>query len=384
MPVSPHDIGITLLVAAGIFLILAIGYSLVKYERLLRGHGIDPRDHVRLSIARRLQVGGARGEFFLLWVRAQPTPSAAPEPGADDVRKQAILSRLRAGDEYFDLGGGDAALLVDAPADQAPRIAARIRAEWAARGWPPLAMATASIPADGIHGDALISAARTKIDQRTGDPASASSAPAATPSAAPELTFAEQKLFDPATGVLQPKYAVVMSRKFIARARRRDRTVALVLVGIERWSELVETHGEHIAAQALKETAGRIEHLTRENDLIGRADERSFFALCECPTRAAGAIAGRLCDALGDISIGVGSARIHLVVNAGISLLPDHTARAEAMFWMADEARQSAAQSGPNRWAIYEPGRPRPVRPRPDLLTTEDAEDAEAEDRDVF
>ncbi|MBP7274932.1 MAG: diguanylate cyclase [Kiritimatiellae bacterium] len=381
MSFSLQNIELTLLVAAVILLLLTIAFSLVKYERMLQGHGIDPQDHVRLSIARRLQVGGARGEFFLLWIRFQPTSTAAPEPGADQGYKQAILSKLRAGDEYFYIGDGDAAVLVDAPAEHAPRVAARIRTEWAARGWPALAMASASIPADGLHSDALLAAARSKVDHRTGDPAHASPAPSGRKSEEENLRPAELRLLDPATGVLQPAYAVPMARKYVARARRRDRSVVLVLVGIERWPELVETHGTAVAAQALKEAAQCIEHLTRESDLIGRADERSFFALCECPIESSEVIARRLCEALGNLSIGVGSARIHLVVNAGLSLLPDHTSRAGDLFWMADEARQSAAELGPNRWAVYKPGPRRTVRDRVDDAETEESE---TEERDIF
>ncbi len=351
-----------------IFAICAIALSLVKYERILKGHGIDAQDHVRLSIARRLQVGGTGGDFFLLWIRIpEPRPSADPMSGPGPLAaffKQCI----RSNDEYFELDASNVILLVDAPFSLAPKVAARIRAAAAGRGWPSFAMASAAVPADGLNGDALMAAAQSKIDGRTGDPASA--APAPEPSAEPlELTPAEQKLIDPATGVLRTQYALLMSQKFAARSHRRHQPVALVLAGIERWNDFKETYGVELAALALKETAHAIEQVTRENDLIGRVDDRSFFALCECPPEKAGAIATRLCEAIGRISLPVGPARIRLIVNAGVALMPTQAAQASTLFWMADEARQRASKIGPNQWALYDPQQPRattapaPVKP---------------------
>lgn len=351
-----------------IFVFCAVALSLVKYERLLRGHGIDPQDHVRLSIARRMQVGGSGGEFFMLWIRLhEPAPS--PDASPASAPPLAFLKQLiRSSDEYFELDASNVLLLVDAPVSQTSRVAARIRTAWAGQGWPPFSMASAAVPGDGLNGDALIASAQSKIEQRTGDPASMASPvePRTTPE---ELTPAERKLIDPATGVLRPQYALLMSQKFAARSHRRHQSVALVLAGIERWKEFQELYGAELAARALKEVASAIERVTREDDLIGRVDERSFFALCECPPEKAGAIATRLCEAIGGISLPVGPARIRLIVNAGVSLMPTHAHHASALFWMADEARQAAARIGPNRWALYDPTRPRtitrPEKPEP-------------------
>ncbi|KAA0233864.1 MAG: EAL domain-containing protein [Actinobacteria bacterium] len=163
-----------------------------------------------------------------------------------------------------------------------------------------------------------------------------------------------QATHDPLTGL--PNRTLLLDRLGIAlaRAARRDTSVALLFLDLDNLKivndSLGHTHGDHLLACV----ARRLKQAVRPEDTIARFGGDEFVLLCEgiIDEHQAIAIAERVSDAVSG-SYSVADAELFVTVSIGIALADGKTA-AEVLIRDADAAMYEAKSRGRARLEMFD------------------------------
>lgn len=158
--------------------------------------------------------------------------------------------------------------------------------------------------------------------------------------------------FDPLTGVLARAAMLERSAVLIGRALGGAKGAALLMLDIDAFKAINDTHGHGVGDLVLKEVAARMASSCRSGDLLGRIGGEEFLAAFADVTGAdAAVIAERLRDAVNRTAVTAGGAGLEVTISGGLTVLaPDDAglALSDAMS-RADAALYRAKQGGRNR-----------------------------------
>lgn len=372
-PIMPalHDMWMQVVVAffaaAGV---LALGYSLVKYEWLLRvarsgAADLSPTELLALSVSRRLRRGRGRSEQFSLVLIRWLAPATAETQVERTRRLRAMVRRL---DDVVPLAADRTVVILDTPASRAKTAIGRWRSALADVGEPALepigsVVGIADHPADGDSAEELLEAAESRAEQAVAagcngvletspePPGEGSPAPAP---GDPPLTPAEQAMLDPLTGLLRPDRMGRAARKFISNCRYRGRPVAVLHVDVDRLGDINQRYGREAGDAVVRACADTLSAALRESDLLGRAGGDEFLAILDCPLAAAEPVARRLIERVRASPARLGELRLPYAIRVGIAgiggaIRPAHVLDAAAV------AVRWARRLGPGTYAVYRP-----------------------------
>jgi len=170
-----------------------------------------------------------------------------------------------------------------------------------------------------------------------------------------ELT--ELATLDGLTGLYNHRTFYILLRGELARAQRFNRPVSLLLLDIDHFKSVNDTHG-HQAGDAILQDLGRLlTQASREIDRICRyGGEEITIILPETDVDAAVVIAERMRASVEGHAFEVGGgASMHLTVSVGVASWPLHASNAQGLVAEADTAMYAAKQGGRNRVVRYEP-----------------------------
>ncbi|HZC32667.1 MAG TPA: GGDEF domain-containing protein, partial [Candidatus Bathyarchaeia archaeon] len=135
----------------------------------------------------------------------------------------------------------------------------------------------------------------------------------------------------------------------LARRRRAEDAVGVLMVDIDRFKDLNDRHGHQVGDEVLRAVAGAIVGAVREDDVPARYGGEEFAVLLRNPTRAVAVEVGeRVREAVGALDLsrwGVPSAS----VSVGAAVGDDPDAPIEAVIRQADEALYEAKRGGRDR-----------------------------------
>jgi len=148
------------------------------------------------------------------------------------------------------------------------------------------------------------------------------------------------------------------------RARRSDKPLSVLLMDLDHFKRVNDTHGHAVGDQVLRAFVERVRAATRRVDVLVRRGGEEFVLLMPATTTAqARAIAERVRRQLGDDAIAVGDARIAQTASIGVATW-DGREPGDALQRRADEAMYQAKKKGRNRVELSTPRRSRSrVRP---------------------
>ncbi|MCS0615895.1 diguanylate cyclase [Massilia kyonggiensis] len=160
-----------------------------------------------------------------------------------------------------------------------------------------------------------------------------------------------QSVLDPLTGLFNRRHFDAALKRELARARRKNVPVSLVLVDIDHFKRVNDDYGHAVGDAVLRTIAQQLRLGIREGDIACRyGGEEMVLLLPECTAADAGTRAEAIRVALAAIAPhpqGEGPQRV--TASFGVAAFPQHAQDAEALFWAADKALYRAKQQGRNR-----------------------------------
>ncbi len=165
--------------------------------------------------------------------------------------------------------------------------------------------------------------------------------------------LSEQATRDSLTGLFNRRYLDDTLAREVARAKRDDQPLSLVMIDMDNLKEINDQHGHAIGDLILQAMAKLMEKKSRRSDIACRFGGDEFVMVL--PGMSSATAARRTEDWLSALA-GTNPSREKLKIkptlSAGISSFPEHGQDAEALLREADKAMYAAKAAGRNRVKI--------------------------------
>lgn len=165
------------------------------------------------------------------------------------------------------------------------------------------------------------------------------------------LALEHQALHDPLTGLWNRGAVLQDLDHQLARTRRENVPVSILLVDLDHFKAINDTYGHAAGDVVLREAARRMQASLRPYDGIGRyGGEEFLIVLPGCNADTTLVLGDRLRDAVGHSPMPISDARVRVTLSGGIATLgPDSAADRDTMLQRADAALYRAKDAGRNR-----------------------------------
>lgn len=155
-------------------------------------------------------------------------------------------------------------------------------------------------------------------------------------------------LTDPLTGAGNRSALASTLQRELGLARRNAQPLSVLVIDIDRFKYINDTHGHGVGDLVLRELVGVINRVNRSTDLCFRFGGEEFVVLLS-GTNSGGAeiIAGRLCQAISECHICTDAGPIQISVSVGAASLCE-TDTEESLLNRADKAMYDVKRRGGN------------------------------------
>jgi diguanylate cyclase (GGDEF)-like protein len=161
-----------------------------------------------------------------------------------------------------------------------------------------------------------------------------------------------QATHDHLTGLWSRGATMDLLSNELQRALRSHTPTGILMVDLDHFKHINDTHGHLTGDKVLKETAQRINRAVRAYDFVGRYGGEEFLAvLSNCASDELGAVAERVRLAVAETPIVTTSASVHVTVSIGGIVTLGGTCDLE-LIATADRSLYEAKRSGRNRIEI--------------------------------
>jgi diguanylate cyclase (GGDEF)-like protein len=141
----------------------------------------------------------------------------------------------------------------------------------------------------------------------------------------------------------------------LKRSLRYSLPVAVLMMDLDHFKKVNDTHGHPVGSQLLSEIGQIIRDTIRGQDVAARYGGEEFVAyLAETPALAAHQAAERLRTTIGTHSFSIDGQQIRITISIGIALCPEHGLDIPTLVASADKALYRAKESGRDRVCLAE------------------------------
>lgn len=160
---------------------------------------------------------------------------------------------------------------------------------------------------------------------------------------------------DQLTGMLNRRELDRILAEESERAQRFGHSLALVMVDIDHFKSVNDTHGHPAGDAVLRRVAQRLSTQLRTVDRIARYGGEEFaLVLVQTDRRAALEVAARIVAAVASQPVTIdGGLELPLTVSAGLAVLPADAKHVEQLIGSADRALYAAKKGGRNRVVAF-------------------------------
>lgn len=160
----------------------------------------------------------------------------------------------------------------------------------------------------------------------------------------------EQVLHDPLTQLHNRRFLSETLPREFARAKRDQQPISFVVLDIDHFKRVNDTHGHAVGDLVLKRLASLLQAQARESDLLCRFGGEEFFLVMPgtAPEQAQ-AKADAIRKVIAQTVIEHDGTELQVTVSAGVAGYPHHGHDSETLFKLADAALYAAKSSGRNR-----------------------------------
>jgi len=162
---------------------------------------------------------------------------------------------------------------------------------------------------------------------------------------------AKLSVTDPLTGVGNVRHLTATLTREVERAIRFGHKLAVLMVDLDHFKEINDTHGHARGDEVLVEVARRLAGCVREVDTVARYGGEEFcLVLPETDGDGAAVLANRLLTVIaGEPFSSAGAPDINLTISVGIAAHPVHGRSGPEVMRVADLALYEAKRAGRNR-----------------------------------
>lgn len=156
---------------------------------------------------------------------------------------------------------------------------------------------------------------------------------------------------DQLTGLLNRRMFDEILGEEIVRSERFGRPFSLILIDIDHFKNVNDTHGHLVGDTVLREVARRMDKMVRSVDRVMRYGGEEFAILMlEGDERAAEILAEKVRVAIESSKVSAGGElSLPITISAGVADFPSDARDAEGLISSADEALYAAKKNGRNR-----------------------------------
>lgn len=141
-----------------------------------------------------------------------------------------------------------------------------------------------------------------------------------------------------------------------ARSLRAGSSMAVILVDIDDFKNVNDSHGHDIGDQVLKTVARLLQENLRRSDSCARWGGEEFIILCpECGWEQAGVVAEKCRNSIAGIIYPTPQGSMKLSISCGVSCADKGTPEWEELLKQADIAMYRAKAAGKNRVVLFQP-----------------------------
>jgi len=146
----------------------------------------------------------------------------------------------------------------------------------------------------------------------------------------------------------------LMKNEF-ARARRHGIPVGIVLLQVDRLTQLADLHGASLRASVKQAVARVVREKTRGSDLLGTTNnDRYLLVMPHTDLGQARLVAGRLHEVFQEVDVTVDGTPLSLSVSVGLTACDDQgTLFFDSLLSQAEAALEYAAERGGNQVASF-------------------------------
>ena len=170
----------------------------------------------------------------------------------------------------------------------------------------------------------------------------------------------EDSLTDSLTGLPNTRNLFTHLSRELARAQRLETEVALLVMDLDRFKEINDTHGHHVGDRALREVAGVLRETIRPYDMCVRyAGDEFVVVLSGCGAAEADQKRQELQQAVESVVFEVRPGRqIPLGISVGAAVFPHDAHSYEALLAAADSRMYKDKAARQRRGALEQPHQP--------------------------
>ncbi len=160
---------------------------------------------------------------------------------------------------------------------------------------------------------------------------------------------------DALTGLWNRGYFMELARRELARSKRDDTPLSLLMIDADYFKSINDTYGHDAGDQALRELARILRQGMREVDLSARFGGEEFVTLLPGTSRCdACLVAERLAAGIRNSEICCGETRFRLTVSIGGTTHCEGPANLDGLLKFADIALYAAKKKGRDRVEMYQ------------------------------